>query len=193
MKKVLQSIAVITHPVFLPVFSLVLYMPFVARLDMQAHLIAAIWVGFAYLILPLLYFKVVRAIHLANPSLAERRSIFKVYAFVNAGFALVSLYILPECISFYLGAMLLHLFLWFFVYIDLKASWHTAIWSFLTMTGLMLLYNYQLVGLETTVMVLAAVLAAVSTLRYYQKAHTPLELMMGIVAGILSSSFILFF
>ena len=193
MKGFLNVGAIVLHPIFLPLYSLFIYWPFVVGLDFWGAGVGLIWIGFLYLILPLVYFKVVRHIHLAEPSLLDRRSIFRTYSLINFGFALVSVFLLTEYISFYIGAGFLHLFLWFLVYLELKASWHAAVWGFLVGSALMMFYKFHFVGMPMILLVFVALSALVIAIRYLQKAHTPLELATGAAVGVISSSFILFF
>ena len=193
MKNVLQGIAILTHPIFLPLLSLLIYAPLVASHGEETLILASIWFGFVYLLLPLLFFKVVRKINLANPSITERKSIYKAYTLVNLGFALVNVFLMTEYISFFLGAFLLHLILWFLSFIELKASWHTAVWSFLVTAGLMILYNYDLVGLPAMLGVACGILVLVAFTRYMQKAHTAMELIVGVATGAITALPILFF
>ena len=193
MKNILQGIAILTHPIFLPILSLIIYAPLVASYGEQTWILASVWFGFVYLILPVLFFKVVRKIKLADPSLAERKSIYKAYTLVNLGFALVNVFLMTEYISFFLGSFLLHLILWFLSFIELKASWHTAAWSFLVSAGLMILFNYNFVGLPTMLAVACGILILVAVTRFYQKAHSSLELLVGVATGALTALPILFF
>ena len=193
MKGILQAGAIVLHPIFLPLYSLFVYWPFVAGLDFWGAGVGLVWIGFVYLILPLVYFKVVRHINIAEPSLLDRRSIFRAYSLINFGFALVNVFLLNEYISFYIGAGFLHLFLWFLVYLELKVSWHAAVWEFLVGSSLMILYKFHFVGMPILLLVFLVLSILVVVIRYLQKAHTPLELAMGAAVGVLCSSFILFF
>ena len=189
----LPVVAVLTHPVFLPVWSLLLYFPLVAEYANEKMIIAAIWVGFVYLLLRYLYFKVIRKINLAKPNPAERRRIFKVYALVSGGFTIVNVFLIPEYMSFFVGLLLLNLILLFLAFVELKASWHTAVWSYLSCAGLMLLYNFQLANLPVAIVISLGILVVVFFTRFHQRAHSYFELLMGIAAGVLASIPILFF
>lgn len=193
MKNILQSVAVATHPIFLPLLSLLIYAPILASYGADAMLLAGIWVGFAYLFLPLIFFRVVRKIDLNNPGMEGRKSIYKTFTFINLGFIVINIFLFNEYISFFIGAFLLHLVLWFLIYIELKASWHAAAWSFLVCAGLMMLYRYQFVGLDMRIFIAVGILLLVCVTRYFQKAHTLFELGMGAAAGAITSSIILFF
>jgi len=193
MKKILQGIAIATHPVFLPIFSLLVYAPLVAYHGPSIKILAAIWVAFVYLLLPLIFLKVIRKIDFNNPSLEGRKSIYKTYTFINAGFIAVNIFVFSKYVSFFIGLFFLHLLLWFLIFIELKASWHAAAWSFLVFGGLMIMYSYQLVGLDIKVFAGFALLLAACATRYFQKAHTIFELGMGVAVGAITSSIILFF
>lgn len=193
MKNVLQALSVLTHPIFLPLFSLIVYAPLVAKYEGDTMLLSAIWVGFAYLILPLLYFRYVRKMNLSDPTLDERRSIFRAYSLVNICFALVSVFVMTEYISFFIAAALLHVLMLLLAFVEMKASWHSAAWTFLTLVGLMVLYNYGFVGLEKLVLIPLGVLAAVVFIRKVSKAHTWFELGMGVAAGAFAALPVLFF
>ncbi|MFB1004582.1 MAG: hypothetical protein QMC70_10665 [Bacteroidia bacterium] len=193
MKKVLQALSVLTHPIFLPIFSLVIYAPIVAKYGENAIVLSLIWIGFVYLLLPLLYFKFIRKMNLAMPNLDERRSIFRAYSLINAGFIFVSIFIMTEYVSFFMAAMLLHIIMLLLAFVEMKASWHTAVWTFLTLVGLMVLYNYSFVGFESIVFLPLSILVAVILIRKAAKAHTWFELGMGGAAGAFASLPVLFF
>lgn len=193
MKKALQALSVLTHPIFLPLFSLLIYAPIVAKYEGDTLLLSAIWVGFVYLILPLLYFKFIRKMNLAEPNLDERRSIFRAYSLVNAGFAVVSIFIMTEYISFFLASALLHVIMLVLAFVEMKASWHSAVWTFLTVVGLMVMYNYSFVGLDQLVLIPFGILIAVLFIRKVAKAHTWFELGMGAAAGSFAALPVLFF
>jgi hypothetical protein len=122
----------------------------------------------------------------------ERRSIYRAYSLVNLGFALVSIFLMKEYITFFLAASILHLLLLLFAFIELKASWHTAVWSFLLVASLMIHYNYQFSDLGYLPEIGSATLL-VSWVRWKANAHTPFQLVMGIAIGFLASTPILFF
>jgi|GEM_PF-459937 hypothetical protein len=193
MKLILKIGAIASHPIFLPFFSLLVYAPLVAKYGQSAILLSLVWIAFVYLFLPLIFLKYVRKINMAEPNLEERRSIFKAYTLINFGFAIVSIFIMKEYFSFFISAGFLHIFMLLLAFVDLKASWHTATWAFLFSAGLMVMYNYQLVGLDQMSLVVLGILILVSFIRWKVKAHTPFELIMGVAAGLISALPILFF
>jgi hypothetical protein len=193
MKLILKIGAIASHPIFLPFFSLLVYAPLVAKYGQSAILLSLIWIAFVYLFLPLIFLKYVRKINLAEPNLEERRSIYKAYTLINFGFAVVSIFIMKEYFSFFISAGFLHIFMLLLAFVDLKASWHTATWAFLFSAGLMVMYNYQLVGLDQMLLVVLGILILVAFIRWKAKAHTPFELIMGVAAGLISALPILFF
>jgi hypothetical protein len=193
MKLILKIGAIASHPIFLPFFSLLVYAPLVAKYGQSAILLSLIWIAFVYLFLPLIFLKYVRKINLAEPNLEERRSIFKAYTLINFGFSVVSIFIMKEYFSFFISAGFLHIFMLLLAFVDLKASWHTATWAFLFSAGLMVMYNYQLVGLDQMSLVVLGILILVAFIRWKAKAHTPFELIMGVAVGLISALPILFF
>ena len=193
MKLILKIGAIASHPIFLPFFSLLVYAPLVAKYGQSAILLSLIWIAFVYLFLPLIFLKYVRKINLAEPNLEERRSIYKAYTLINFGFAVVSIFIMKEYFSFFISAGFLHVFMLLLAFVDLKASWHTATWAFLFSAGLMVMYNYQLVGLDQMLLVVLGILILVAFIRWKAKAHTPFELIMGVAAGLISALPVLFF
>ena len=199
MKSVLKGIAILTHPIFLPFYSLFVYYPLIERYSNETYILSSVWLGFVYLFLPLVYFLRVRGINLEHPNLVQRKSIFRAYTLVNFGLAFVSLFLVHEYASFFIAATLLHVLMLVFSFIELKASWHTSVWSFLLGTALMVLYNYRFEGLGNTgfqwgqlLTFILLVLTVVTWVRWKAKAHTFFELMMGIVAGLIASTPILF-
>lgn len=192
MKYLLKGIAILTHPIFMPFYSFLVYMPLVAKYNMNTLILASVWVVFMYISLPLVYFVFIRKIKLEWPSMDERRSIYRAYSLVNLGFALVSIFLMKEYITFFLAATILHLLLLLFAFIELKASWHTAVWSFLLGASLMIHYNYQFSDLGYLPEI-GSVTLLVSWVRWKANAHTPFQLVMGIAIGFLASTPILFF
>jgi hypothetical protein len=192
MKYLLKGIAILTHPIFMPFYSFLVYMPLVAKYNLNTLILASVWVAFMYISLPLVYFVFIRKIKLEWPSMDERRSIYRAYSLVNLGFALVSIFLMKEYITFFLAATILHLLLLLFAFIELKASWHTAVWSFLLVASLMIHYNYQFSDLGYLPEI-GSVTLLVSWVRWKANAHTPFQLVMGIAIGFLASTPILFF
>lgn len=192
MKYLLKGIAILTHPIFMPFYSFLVYMPLVAKYNLNTLILASVWVVFMYISLPLVYFVFIRKIKLEWPSMDERRSIYRAYSLVNLGFALVSIFLMKEYITFFLAATILHLLLLLFAFIELKASWHTAVWSFLLGASLMIDYNYQFSDLGYLPEI-GSVTLLVSWVRWKANAHTPFQLVMGIAIGFLASTPILFF
>ncbi|MEK9600362.1 MAG: hypothetical protein VW147_00880 [Bacteroidota bacterium] len=191
MKYLLKGIAILTHPIFMPFYSFLVYMPLVAKYNLNTLILASVWVAFMYISLPLFYFVFIRKIKLEWPSMDERRSIYRAYSLVNLGFALVSIFLMKEYITFFLAATILHLLLLLFAFIELKASWHTAVWSFLLGASLMIHYNYQFSDLGYLPEI-GSVTLLVSWVRWKANAHTPFQLAMGIAIGFLASTPILF-
>ena len=192
MKYLLKGIAILTHPIFMPFYSFLVYMPLVAKYNLNTLILASVWVAFMYISLPLVYFVFIRKIKLEWPSMDERRSIYRAYSLVNLGFALVSIFLMKEYITFFLAATILNLLLLLFAFIELKASWHTAVWSFLLGASLMIHYNYQFSDLGYLPEI-GSVTLLVSWVRWKANAHTPFQLVMGIAIGFLASTPILFF
>lgn len=192
MKYLLKGIAILTHPIFMPFYSFLVYMPLVAKYNLNTLILSSVWVAFMYISLPLVYFVFIRKIKLEWPSMDERRSIYRAYSLVNLGFALVSIFLMKEYITFFLAATILHLLLLLFAFIELKASWHTAVWSFLLGASLMIHYNYQFSDLGYLPEI-GSVTLLVSWVRWKANAHTPFQLVMGIAIGFLASTPILFF
>ena len=192
MKYLLKGIAILTHPIFMPFYSFLVYMPLVAKYNLNTLILASVWVAFMYISLPLVYFVFIRKIKLEWPSMDERRSIYRAYSLVNLGFALVSIFLMKEYITFFLAATILHLLLLLFAFIELKASWHTAVWSFLLGASLMIHYNYQFSDIGYLPEI-GSVTLLVSWVRWKANAHTPFQLVMGIAIGFLASTPILFF
>ncbi|MCH1472708.1 MAG: hypothetical protein L7V85_02230 [Bacteroidia bacterium] len=192
MKYLLKGIAILTHPIFMPFYSFLVYMPLVAKYNLNTLILASVWVAFMYISLPLVYFVFIRKIKLEWPSMDERRSIYRAYSLVNLGFAMVSIFLMKEYITFFLAATILHLLLLLFAFIELKASWHTAVWSFLLGASLMIDYNYQFSDLGYLPEI-GSVTLLVSWVRWKANAHTPFQLVMGIAIGFLASTPIIFF
>ena len=72
MNHLLKGIAILTHPIFLPFYSLLVYTPVIAKYNISTLTISAVWIVFMYISLPLVYFIYIRKIKLAYPSIDER-------------------------------------------------------------------------------------------------------------------------
>jgi hypothetical protein len=78
-------------------------------------------------------------------------------------------------------------------FLEMKASWHSAVWSFLVVVGLMVQYNYTFVGQGSMLLLPIVILVAVLLIRRLSKAHTWFELGMGAAVGAIAAFPVLFF
>jgi hypothetical protein len=193
MKSLARLLAGVTHPVFLPLYSLIIYWPLVAKYEVNAFLLIGVWLALAYYLFPLLHFRVIRKINLEFPDLDGRRSIYKTYSLVSLGLMIAVYFVIPEYVSFFLSGFLLHVLLYWVTALELKASWHTAAWAFLLLSSLMILYNFRLTDLAQISYSLLAILILVAVVRWRSGAHTLFELGIGICIGFIASLPILYF
>lgn len=182
-----KGISGLCHPVFLPFFSLLAYLPLIEKYEIDAWLLSLVWLVFAYYLLPVLHFRVVRKINLIIPNLDERRTIYRTYTIINIGFTAVSFFIIGEYVGYFIGAFLLHLILLALISIELKASWHSAAWSFISAVGMMVVYNIGYQNLMLPVLAPLMIMGVVVLARWQDKAHTPFELVIGIAAGVIGA------
>ncbi len=187
MQRLLFGFSFLTHPVFIPLFSIWVYYSLVLKYDQTPLVIGLCWLLFAYIFLPTFYFKKIKKIDLKAPSIPERRSIFKGYAVLNAVLGIVAYYIFKEYVAFFLGFAVMHLMLFLLTIIHLKASWHTGGWAYLLMSALVLWDKYRFVDFNIVVYTLLGIFILVFICRKLQNAHSWFELIMGVAVGITSS------
>ena len=190
MNKVLLAIAGLTHPVLAPAYSILVYLSWVAGYAFIPLLLFGIWLMFTYWLLPLVYFAKIRSYNLIDPSIPQRRSIYKAYTLVNLGLVVVAYFTLKEYTAFFAGAAALHMILYLLSAIGMKPSWHTATWGFLLLAAMLQWYELQQVNFEITVLLFAVLLIVVFLCRLLQRAHTPLELVVGVAVGVIASQII---
>lgn len=192
MRQLLQFIAGITHPVFLPIYAFVLYNPLINKYGSTVFVLFGIWYLFLYLILPVLYFIRVKKINLISPSNLERESIYKTYIAINIVLGIICYLMLPELASFFFGLIVLHIVLYVLSAIKLKASWHVCAWAYLFLASLITKFTNSLQGQFEIIGAIAFLLILVAAVRWQQKAHTPFEIGMALAAGAALSTLLLF-
>jgi hypothetical protein len=192
MKQVLNAIAALTHPVLLPLFGIAIYHPLVNKYDTTVFILTGVWYFFVYLILPVLYFVKIKKINLLSPDLEQREAIYKTYMAIGIVMSVLSYWMMVEYLPFFIGIFLLHTMLYVLAAIKLKASWHTAAWSFLFLCSLIVKFTNNFVGQFEIITIFGVMLLVVFAVRWKQKAHTLFELGMGLAAGATASTLLLF-
>lgn len=192
MKQFLNLIATLTHPVFLPLYGILIYHPLINKYDGTVFILTGVWYSFVYLILPILYFIRVKKINLVYPDLEQREVIFKTYVAIGLVMSVLSYFMMTEYMPFFIGLTIWHAILYVFSAIKLKASWHTAAWSYLFLCSLIVKFTNNFVGRYEVIAFFGILLLIVFTLRWHQKAHTLFELGMGLAAGAATSTLLLF-
>jgi hypothetical protein len=192
MQRILFGFSFLTHPVFIPFYSIFIYLNLVLKYNQSALVLGLIWLLFVYLFLPTVYFLKVKKMELKSPNIIDRRSIFKVYSAINLLLWVVAFFMMKEYMDFFLGLAVVHLLMYLLSIIDLKASWHTAGWSYLLLSALVLWKRYQFVDFNYVTYILLGFLILVFICRLLQKAHNLFELVMGVAAGITASLVLIF-
>ena len=192
MKNLLQLIAILLHPALIPFYSAIAFTPLFIKYGFSPVLLFAIWVLFLHLILPIIYFRKVKRINLATPSLSEREAIFKTYMGLTVLIAVVAGFMFREFLGFSIALFILYALLWFWSAIKFKASWHAAAWALLVVSALALVLKFGFVDRTPTLLLLACLTVVASGVRYMQKAHTLNELLMGLATGAASATIVIF-
>ena len=192
MKSFAQLLAVILHPILIPFYCAALFYPLLLKYGDTSLILLCIWILFLHVVLPTIYLKTVKKINLSNPTISEREIIYKTMYGLTVLVAIVAVVMFKEYRSFTLALFLCYVGLYVLAALKMKASWHTAAWSLLFTSSLIVLYKYGFVNLEPKILAIAMLLILVYVIRLYQKAHKHFELLMGAALGALSSSIIFF-
>lgn len=192
MQKVLNGLAFLLHPVFIPFYSLFIYRPFLGKYDAVPLILFAFWILFVHIIFPVFYLHTVKKVDLKKPTMEERQSIYKGFAGLNALLSVVSLIVIKEYFAFFIALALLNLILYFLATVQMKASWHTASWAFLVLVSLIAWYTFgfTIAPINTLILFLFAVVVFLT--RWKQEAHTLFELSMGLACGASAAAIIFF-
>lgn len=193
LKKTLPFFSYVFHPIFISIYGLFVYLlvsPNVFYTPINQVYITVIQVLILTLLLPIsLYFLLVSigiVSSFTEATLKERRIPITIQAlllFVLIKWSLV-LNDLPELYYFYLGGFLSSLIVLISVLLKFKASLHMiGISSLVTfMYSLCLFHDLPIVNSLAFTIVCAG---AVASSRLYMKSHTPIELIVGMLIGII--------
>jgi len=193
LKRVLPLFSYIFHPIFISIYGTLLYLlvsPNVHYIPVNQIYLTLIQVSILTLLLPLsIYFLFVSLGVISSfteASLKERRlpiALQVVLLFILIKWS-VSLNSLPELYNFFLGGFLSSILVLISVLIKFKASLHmlgvSSLFSFIY--ALCLLYELPLIN---SVAFSIICVGAVASSRLYMKSHTTLELIIGILIGII--------
>lgn len=192
MKNLLQLLAVLLHPVLIPFYSALAFLPLLIKYGWPPIVLFALWILFLHVILPVVYFAKIKRISLAAPTVGEREIIYKTYMGLTLLIIAVSAFMFTEYLGFSIALFVLYTLLWFWSAIKFKASWHAASWALLLVSALALVLKYGFVDNTVTLLVLMALLIAAVGVRLLQKAHTLNELLMGLATGATSAIVVVF-
>ena len=197
MHHLLKSISYIFHPLLMPLLGVVFYFHKSPKYVPDALIYAKVFsISILTIILPiLLYFllrtiKKVESIHLKSTN--ERR----IPLFINS--ILIILIInrvltfdeLPELFFFFLGILISTIACLGLAIFNFKASIHVIGASGFFMFAIALSIHFK-ININGTIAIMCIVLGAVFTSRLHLRAHTPKELMAGLVVGSLPQLIIL--
>ncbi|MBT8326243.1 MAG: hypothetical protein KJP21_00885 [Bacteroidia bacterium] len=192
MRKILFGFAFLTHPVLIPFYSLLIYWPFLGKYDPLPLILFATWILFVHIILPVFYLHSVKKVDLKEPSINDRKSIYKGYTVLNMILSFVSLIVIKEYFAFLVSLALLNLFLYLLASVQLKASWHTSSWALLVVASLIEWYSFGFTFAPLYTLIIFLLAVGVFLTRWKQEAHTLFELTMGLASGATAAA-ILFF
>jgi hypothetical protein len=193
LKRVLPLFSYIFHPIFISIYGTLLYLlvsPNIHYIPINQIYLTLIQVSILTLLLPLsIYFLFVSLGLISSfteASLKERRlpiSLQIILLFVLIKWS-VSLNSLPELYYFFLGGFFSSILVLLCVLMKFKASLHmlgiTAFFSFIY--ALCLLYELPLIN---SVAFSIICVGAVASSRLYMKSHAPIELIAGILIGLI--------
>lgn len=190
MKLVLKSASFVFHPIWMPFLGTLLYFLITPRFFplnvVQAKLMA---IAIMTIFIPLVFFFMLKTLGQVSshfmPGAKERKLPLIFYAalgFVILKFVLDA-FDYPELYFFFFGIFISTLLNFFLILFRVKASLHMTGLAGLTAFTVLLSLHFNL-SLVYTISFLILVMGLTASSRLYYKAHTPVEMWLGLLVGL---------
>ena len=189
--KILKSISLIFHPVFIPILGVLFYFKYTPRFVpdkvMEGKLIS---IGILTIILPILIYFLLKTLNQAHSIYLEssRERIIPLVLNCIILIIIIKRIITPtqilELYYFFLGVLISNLTCLLLVIMKFKASLHLMAVSGLLMFFIVLSIYFS-ININGTLALMAIIIGAVTTSRLHLKAHSYIELILGFFIGAL--------
>lgn len=191
MNHLLKSISYIFHPLIMPLLGVLFYFSktprFIPEPLMKAKLFS---VTILTMILPVLLFYLLKTlnkvdtIHLDN--VYERRIPLLINCFIILLILIRVLPIteIPELYFFFIGILISNITCFVLAVVKFKASIHMIASAGFFMFAVALAIHFK-ININGTIALMCIILGAIATSRLHMKAHTSLELIVGLFVGLL--------
>ena len=199
MKKILPFFSYLFHPIFISVFAVIFYF-FVSSgyynyesiyLYVIQTLIISVFIPLAVFYL-LVNLKKIDSIMVTNVSQRKIPLFLQILLFGSLIYKSFTLQTIPELYFFFLGSMISSFIALLMVFFHRKVSLHMLGIASFTIFAFFCSIHFGFKGIYSVFFLLLAN-GFVASSRLFMKAHTPLELLLGYVIGIIPQLLLLFF
>jgi len=191
LKKILSFFSYIFHPIFIPAYAAVYYFFYTnSYYSNPEKYFALIQIGVMTVVLPVLFFFALRGAGLVDSIMFAKISQRKIPLVIQCFLIIlllrksISLDHFPELHFFFLGGLLSTLLALILLFFRIKASLHTLAISTLTIFIIGLSIHNQTRNING-IAFLVLMNGFVSSSRLEMKAHTPKEVLIGFLLGII--------
>ncbi|RZS98925.1 hypothetical protein [Aquimarina brevivitae] len=187
----LKSFSYLLHPILMPLLGAIIYFAAAPRF-IPDEIISAKIFGLVVITIftPIvLYFFLKSSGAISSPHLEEVKQrkiplLLQSILLIVVIKLIIDIYHYPELYYFFLGALFSSLSAIFVIFFNIKASLHMVGISAVTMFTVALSIHFS-INLTALIAILMVANGLVATSRLHMKAHTNLELILGILIGIL--------
>lgn len=198
-KYILVPFSFVFHPIFVSIYGSLLYFFFTGNINPTVNLyITFLQIVILTVILPLCFYLLFRILNVVSSfteaTIEERKipifiQLFLLYVLIKYA-AVHQNY--PELYNFFVGGFISSFIVLLSVMLRFKASLHMiGVTSLAVFT--ILFTNYLSINAIYTIVCLLLCIGFVASSRLYMKAHTPIELIVGILIGIIPQYLVWFY
>lgn len=198
-KYLLIPFSYIFHPIFISIYGAVFYFIFTKNISLLAEVyLSFIQIFILTILLPLCFYALLKTLKIVKSfteaTIEERK--FPIFIQILLLYCLLNFTILvshfPELYKFFQAGLISAFLVFISVMLKFKASLHmigiTSLFVFV-----MMFTSYLEIEATYTLAYLIMCMGFVASSRLYMKAHTPTELLVGIVIGALPQLFVWFY
>lgn len=192
MKVFFKSIAYVFHPIFIPIEGTLIYFLVTRKytsLEMQIGNLLPIFI--LTVVIPIICFLILRNIGIVNsiflPTIKERKyplyiSLILLFMIV---YKVIPYHYSPELYYYFIGLILALFTSLLLLFIQFKSSMHMMGIGSLAMYLIILSIHFE-INISFSISILILLSGLVASSRLYVKAHTKLELLVGLTVGVVS-------
>ena len=191
MDQIFRAVSLIFHPILMPLLGVVFYFSktprFIPEGIVQAKLFS---ISILTIILPILLFYLLKTIKKVNSVYLETTQERILPLLLHC--AITTLILLrvfpkneiPELYFFFIGVLVSSIGCLILALLKFKSSIHIIAFSGVFMFAIGLSIHFK-ININGTIALMSIVLGAIATSRLHLKAHTPIELIVGLIVGAL--------